>query len=260
MVCKKCGSGDLVSKGRPGLEKAKEDLERIFPAARIALMSADTMSSEESMREFFHGVESGEVDIIVGTQIATKGFTFVKLKLVVALNVNIDEVQGDLRVFERTYQLLVQVAGRAGRFGGDSRMIIQTDGPNNPVLQSIVSKIDDHFYKEEVLRRKMGKLPPFVKQIAIVISGEKEVAVLEHVKALFGGIKEGLRQERYSGIKVLGPAENSIYRMKTKYRHHMLLQGSSHSRMTGLISEFVSKISKPSGVMVKVDVDPMNSL
>ena len=260
-TCEGCNKKmEVVYLGSVGLERVKEEVESRISGASIEMISSDNVKNPAVFKGIIDRISRNEVNIILATQIATKGFNFKNLELVVALEVDIDNVHSNLRIFERTYQILTQVAGRAGRFSKEGRVIIQTRNPNNPIIHAITSNIEDHFYKEELLRRKSGNLPPYSKQIAIICSSDDESHSQESIMLIFKSIRDLVdSSEAYKGVKVFGPIENIVRKLKRKYRYHILLQSNKMNTIASIVRKAVLPISqKIRNSNVKIDVNPQS--
>jgi primosomal protein N' (replication factor Y) len=268
-ICKKCSKPtELITRGRAGIERITEELQEITGnKVKIAVISSDSIGNSDEAKKTLGDVTEGNVDIIVGTQIVAKGHNFPHLALVAALDVDISAISGDLRIFEKTYQLLVQVAGRAGRFDDGGRVIIQTYEPSHPVLQAMLSGIEDHFYKEELLRRKKANLPPFSRQISIIISASEPQEAYDLSKTLHQIIEEQKKlNHANASVLILGPVESILHYLKRQYRYRITLQSANNAAMREIIENALTIVNnssiykKAKNSSIKIDVDPISVL
>ena len=255
-------SKDLVPKyvGAIGIEKVEEELKALIPSLKIGVMSSDTMAKEEEASAFMSSIENNEINLILSTQIGSKGYNFKRLNLVIAIGIDIDHITGDMKIFEKTYQLLTQVSGRAGRFAKQGKVIIQTKNPNNAVLQSILSEDPKDFYEKELERRKDGNLPPYSRQACITISSEQQEQAREYTMELYRNIAKAiLEDDSFKHIKILGPIPSNIHRLKRQYRYNILLRHQSGNILNRIIYKNIQVIRpKTKKVFVKIDIDPIN--
>ena len=195
-------------------------------------------------------IHDREVDLIIGTQILTKGHHFPHLTLVGVVDADLGLAGGDLRAGERTYQMLDQVAGRAGRADKKGKVFLQTYDPDNQVIQALVSREREAFLDAEAQGRELLKMPPFGRLAALIVSAAKEDAA-QGAAAYLGRIAP-----TGAGIRVLGPAPAPLALLRGKYRYRLLLQTAKHIRIQDVLKDWLSKASLPSAVRVRVDIDP----
>jgi primosomal protein N' (replication factor Y) len=169
--CPNCSAADALAACGPGVERLAEEVAALFPAARTAIMTSDTVTGPEAAAAFLARVREREIDILIGTQIVAKGHNFPLLTLVGVVDADLGLFGGDLRAAERTYQLLHQVAGRAGRAERPGRVILQTADPEHPVMRALIGGDRDRFLAEEAAERRRGGMPPFGRLVALVVSG-----------------------------------------------------------------------------------------
>ncbi|NMM45745.1 primosomal protein N' [Rhodospirillaceae bacterium KN72] len=248
--CPSCGDeGSLVACG-PGVERLFEEAVAILPEARIEVVTSDTLQGPLAAAAFVDRVTSGEVNLIIGTQIVAKGYHFPLLTLVGVVDADLGLAGGDLRASERTFQLLSQVAGRAGRAGHKGRVLLQTANPNATVLRAIADGDRDGFYAAEAdMRRDLG-WPPYGKLAAIIVSGEDE----GHVERTAGDLARSA--PRLDNVRVLGPAAPPLALLRGRHRRRLLLKADRTISIQRVLSDWMSRIKPPSSVRVQIDIDP----
>ncbi len=254
--CPKCGEAHSLVACGPGVERVAEEVAGRFPKARLALLSSDLVPGLTEMREIIKGIEAGETDIIIGTQIVAKGHHFPNLALVGIVDGDLGLAQGaDPRAGERTFQLLHQVTGRAGRSFARGRGFIQTHNPDNPVMAAIISGDREAFLAREIEQRQRGLLPPYGRLAAIVISArEKELAEIaaRDIRS---------RAPQSERIEVLGPAEAPIAVVRGRHRWRLLVKAPREMDIQGFLRLWMEALPKlPSDIRVTVDVDPYSFL
>ena len=249
-TCPECHSEDGLTACGPGVERIAEEVSKRFPDAKIAVISSDITSSLKEVSEVFDKMEKGEVDILIGTQILAKGHHFPSLTLVGIVDADLGLMGSDLRATERTYQLLSQVSGRAGRAEKKGAVYIQTLYPDNAVLQALIHNDRSRFLDLEKQSRKILRMPPFGKLAAIIVSGTNQ-NVTEKTAILLG---QTAPNNDY--ISTLGPAPAPIYMLRNKYRYRLLLKTSKNIKIQEVIKEWLRKVQAPSNVRIEVDVDP----
>lgn len=221
-LCPRCQQGGLSYRGI-GTERLEEDIRRHFPKARVLRLDRDTASRRGSTQSIVETFARGGADILVGTQMVTKGFHFPHVNLVGILYADRLLHFPDFRAAERTFQLLTQVAGRAGRGSAEGRVILQTCDPEHPAIQAAAEHRYDLFYEQEIAHRKSAQYPPFVSLANLVFSGTEEPLLLEAVQKAHGFLKERLSG---TGITLLGPAPCPLERINRRLRWHFLLKSS----------------------------------
>jgi primosomal protein N' (replication factor Y) len=254
--CANCGAeGALVACG-PGVERVAEEVAVLFPDARLALLSSDLVPGLTEMRAIIGEIETGEIDIIIGTQIVAKGHHFPDLSLVGIVDGDLGLAQGaDPRAGERTFQLLHQVTGRAGRAFARGRGLIQTHLPEHPVMQAIISGDREAFLAREVEIRQRGLLPPYGRLAALVVSArDKELAerVAREVRA---------RAPEASRIEVLGPAEAPIAVIRGRHRWRLLVKAPRDVDVQAYLRAWLGALPPLKGdLRLSVDIDPYSFL
>ncbi len=254
--CPKCAAPDSLVACGPGVERVAEEVAERFPEARVALLSSDLIPSLVEMREMIHTIERGEVDIIIGTQIVAKGHNFPGLALVGVVDGDLGLAHGaDPRAAERTFQLLHQVTGRAGRTHMVGRGLVQTHMPEHPVMAAIVAGDREAFLNYEIKTRQSGGLPPYGRLAAVIVSARDKELAERTARDI------ARRAPRSEKITVLGPAEAPIAIVRGRYRWRLLVKAPRDADMQGYLRAWASAIPKLKGdIRVTLDVDPYSFL
>ena len=234
----------------PGIERIEEELYSIFPQARISLLSKNQSGSEDdTINTTLVDMLAGEVDILIGTQIITKGYHFPKLTVVGVIDADMGLSGSDFRSSERSFQLLHQVGGRAGREELKGRVYIQTYNPESNVIKALSSNNIDEFIDYELKSRKELLMPPFGKMAAIYFSGKNETFVRDK-------IFEFVRNAPKSNARILGPVPANLYRLSGSYRYQIVVMSSREFNMQKYATCWLAAIKIPASITVKVDIDP----
>ena len=249
--CKKEGDCDFIMYG-PGVEKIFEEVKRIFPHNKTAIFSSDYMKNKKQTDEIFKKINSNEVDILIGTQMISKGFNFPKLNCVVVVDADFSGRGYDLRTTEKNIQLYHQLSGRAGRFSSESLIIYQTLTPEDSILNELIKDKSEELLKTELITRKKNHLPPFVRLIAIIISSN------QHDLSIKGANEIKVQLKKISDIEVLGPVDSPLLKIKKKYRSRLLLRFSSGVLVQKKITILLNSLKISSKIKLTVDVDPVN--
>ncbi len=253
-ACPECGTFDHLVACGPGVERIAEEVDRHFPEARTIVLSSDLMGVKR-LRLELDAIARGEADIVVGTQLVAKGHNFPMMTFVGIVDADIGLANGDPRAAERTFQLLSQVTGRAGRTGLKSLGLLQTYQPQHPVMQAIVSGDSEAFYEREINEREKALLPPFGRLASIIVSADTRADAEGHAR--------GLRQAaaRVSGISILGPAEAPLALIRGRHRFRLLVHGRRNSDMQAFVKSMMAAGPKVRGsVSVQLDIDPQSFL
>ena len=253
--CPKCGDVDSLVACGPGVERIAEEITARFPEARLALLSSDLVPSLTEMREIIKSIEAGEADIVIGTQMVAKGHHFPQLATVGVVDGDLGLGTADPRAAERTFQLLQQVTGRAGRVLAAGRGFVQTYMPEHPVMQAIITGDRDAFLENEIRQRQSGMLPPYGRLAALVVSArDKELAELFARDVAH-------RAPPAERIDVLGPAEAPIAIIRGRYRWRLLVKAPRELDLQGYLRTWLGSLPKPpSDLRLTVDIDPYNFL
>ncbi|MEP4029958.1 primosomal protein N' [Roseibium polysiphoniae] len=254
-TCPSCNAADSLVACGPGVERIAEEVESLFPQARTLILSSDLPGGPERLRREMKVVEEGGADIVIGTQLVAKGHNFPKMKLVGVIDADLGLAHGDPRAAEKTFQLLAQVTGRAGRVTGGGRGFLQTYSPDHPVLKALMSQDRDAFYTAEIEARRAAGLPPFGRLAALVISGPEKMAAEGYARALVRAApNEG-------AVTLLGPAEAALAMVRGRYRFRLLLIAPRQFDLQGYIRHWLANVPKATkGLRVQVDIDPQHFL
>ena len=264
LLCHYCGHKSLLSRDcannkkcdllfcGPGVERIFVELKEIYPNKKIEIFSSDTLKKNKSTNTLLQKVEKKKVDILIGTQLISKGFHFPKLNCIVVVDSDFSSHGYDLRSAEKNIQLYHQLSGRAGRAGDASTIYFQTYTPNDEVLLNISKNNPHAFLQKELLLRKEKKLPPFYRLISLIISGKNEPLIMKfaiNIKSQLPKMKE---------VNILGPVLAPIIKLKKKYRCRILIRYPKNLFIQKYLSQSLNKIKMVSGIKLEVDVDPIN--
>ncbi|MEZ5757586.1 MAG: primosomal protein N' [Emcibacteraceae bacterium] len=249
-ACPNCEKEDSLVAVGPGVERVAEELARLFPSARFAIMSSDEIDSPKALKAIIKRIERHEVDFIVGTQIVTKGYHFPMLTLVGVIDADLGMSGADPRAAERTWQQLEQVAGRAGRAEHAGRVLFQSYQPEHPVLKALVSGDKDLFLEQEAASREAQNLPPFGKLASLILSGQDKNNVILIAKNLARCAPQG------KNITILGPVPAPLSYLRGNYRYRFLIKADHEVNIQNEISRWLAKNTKKHGVKIQVDIDP----
>ncbi len=249
-VCPECDNEDTLVACGPGVERMFEEVTSRFPEARVSVMTSDTMTTPSETAKVVHEIADGKLDIIIGTQIVTKGYHFPNLTLVGVVDADLGLRGGDLRAGERTYQQLVQVAGRAGRADKLGRVYLQSYEPEHPVVDALLSGNHEAFLKAEKAARMLHHMPPFGKLVALILSSEVMADALEQ------GRKLASCAPVEHGVDFVGPAPAPMARVRGQHRFRMLVHARKETKIQPIIREWVLRAQKVKGVRIKIDIDP----
>ena len=265
LLCHHCAHTTIIPSGCPdckkektiipfgtGVERIAEELSALFPAAKIAVMTSDNTQTEMSNSSLITAMINKEIDIIVGTQMIAKGHHFAGLALVGVIDADMGLAGGDLRAAERTYQLLHQLSGRAGREKIKGEVYLQTYMPEHPVMQALQVGDRDRFMQLEATMREQAEMPPYGKLAAVIIEGENEAKVQEYARKLVAA-----SPDTFTPLPlVLGPAPAPLLRLQNKFRYRILIKAERNFAMQAFLSNWLLTQKIPSAFKVKVDVEP----
>jgi primosomal protein N' (replication factor Y) (superfamily II helicase) len=271
-VCPQCHEADTLTACGPGVERLAEEAEALFPDIRTLVLSSDTPGGIEVLRAQLDAAAKGAYDLIIGTQLVAKGHNFPLLTFVCIVDADVGLANADPRAAERTFQLLRQATGRAGRGDKPGRALLQTWQPEHPVIAALMSGDAERFYAQETEQRRIGGLPPFGRLAAIIISAEDRGAAEAHARALaqaahrLPGAKTwrvaplgGLARE--NEIVLLGPAEAPIAVLRKRYRFRLAAKAPRSADLQGFLRAMLAAAPDPrGGVRVAIDVDPQSFL
>ncbi len=254
-ACPACGTLDHLVACGPGIERIAEEVVEHFPEARTIVLSSDIMGGVRRLRLELEAIAKGDADIVIGTQLVAKGHNFPNMTLVGIVDADLGLANGDPRAAERTFQLLSQVTGRAGRTGKKSLGLLQTFQPDHPVMRAIVSGDADAFYEREIAEREKSGLPPFGRLAGIIVSAATRFEAESHARALRRSAPPT------ADISVLGPAEAPLALLAGRHRFRLLVQGERRSDMQGFVRAMLAAGPGARGsVRVAVDIDPQSFL
>ncbi|WP_108396656.1 primosomal protein N' [Devosia submarina] len=251
-VCIKCGDPENLAAVGPGIERVAEEAAIRFPDARRVILSSD-MGSNKQLRERFSEIEKGEYDLIIGTQLVSKGHHFEKLSVVGVLDADLGLAHGDPRAAEKTFQILTQVAGRAGRTSRSGKAFLQTFHPDHPVMRAMVSGDREAFYAHELTAREAGGLPPFGRLAALIVSANERDTAMNYAKTLLSAAPMA------DGVRLFGPADAPINLIRGRHRVRLLAQSAKDFDLSGYVRFWLNSAEKTTGnLRVQVDIDPMS--
>jgi primosomal protein N' (replication factor Y) len=251
--CPACGDTQSLVACGPGVERIAEEASDLFPEARVLVLSSDMQGGTERMKREMKVIEEGGADIVVGTQLVAKGHNFPLMRLVGVIDADLGLANGDPRAAERTFQLLAQVTGRAGRIGGGGRGFLQTHAPEHPVIRALASGDSRAFYDAEIAARRVAGLPPFGRLAALVVSGPDKAAAEAQARALARCVPAD------PSLTVLGPAEAAMAVVRGRHRFRLLAMAPRGVDLQKLLRAWLVAAPKPrGGVRVQVDVDPQS--
>ncbi|MCY4152633.1 MAG: primosomal protein N' [Aestuariivita sp.] len=253
-ICPACGVEDRMAAFGPGVERLAEEVKEQFPDARVSTLSSDLLDSTEVLRDEFDRIAKGQVDIIIGTQLVAKGHNFPFLTLVGVIDADLGLQGSDLRAAERTFQLISQVAGRAGRSDKPGKALLQTYQPEHPVIRAIRSGEDSEFWKAEAVQRQAAGMPPFGRLAAIILSGPQQEAVFRVANEMARNHKP---LERIAA-RVYGPALAPISRIRGRYRVRLLVRANREAALQSALLRWIAPISLRGDIRLRVDIDPQN--
>ncbi|WP_375381112.1 primosomal protein N' [uncultured Sphingomonas sp.] len=253
-VCPECQGEDTLVACGPGVERIADEVRALLPEARVAIVTSDTVWSPAKAAEFVGRMEAHDIDIVVGTQLVTKGYHFPNLTLVGVVDADLGLEGGDLRAAERTFQQVRQVSGRAGRGEKPGRVFIQTHQPGARVMQALVTGDADAFYEAETEARREAGAPPFGRYAAIVVSAEEQSAAHATATAI------GRAAPQTEGMHVYGPAPAPLAMLRGRHRYRLLVHARRALDVQDLIRAWLGALDWPPKVRVSVDVDPYSFL
>ena len=243
----------------PGVERVAEEAGALFPGAQLALVTSDTMTGPRAAAEFLEKMAGHGIDLLIGTQIVAKGHHFPRLTLVGVIDADLGLGGGDLRAAERTYQLLHQVAGRAGRAERPGRALLQTYRPEHPVMQALVAlskerDARDRFMAIEAEERRRFGWPPFGRLAAIIVAGPDANVVDRVARDLGRTAPSG------NGVETLGPAPAPLALLRGRHRRRLLVKASRETNLQAVLDSWLRGVRVPSNVRLQVDIDPYSFL
>jgi primosomal protein N' (replication factor Y) (superfamily II helicase) len=252
--CPECGEEDSLVACGPGVERIADEIAALFPEARTAIVTSDTIWSPARAADFVAQMEAGAIDIVIGTQLVTKGYHFPNLTLVGVVDADLGLSGGDLRAAERSFQQIQQVAGRAGRGDKPGRVLVQTHDPEAPVIAALVSGDGPGFYSAETEARRDAAMPPFGRLAAIIVSAEDSAQADSVARRI------GHAAPRVEGMAVFGPAPAPLAMLRGRHRQRLLVHAARSLDVQDVIRDWLAGVEWSAKVRVNVDVDPYSFL
>jgi primosomal protein N' (replication factor Y) len=248
--CVHCSAEDSLVPIGPGVERIEDEVKKFFPDKRMAILSSDTQKTVTVLADTLHRIEKREIDILIGTQIVAKGHHFPMLTLVGIIDADLGLGGGDLRAGERTFQVLHQVSGRAGRGEHAGHVLVQSFMPEHRVIQTLVKNDRDAFLEVEAQERIAAQMPPAGRLAAIIVSSKYEDKAKRHADALANCAPNA------EGFRVLGPAQAPLFKIRNNYRYRLLVKAPRNTQIQKFISDWLDNAPEASGVRIQVDIDP----
>jgi primosomal protein N' (replication factor Y) len=255
-TCPSCGAEGRMAAVGPGVERMAEEVAELFPEARRAILSSDLFSSARALKAAVEEIAAGGADIVIGTQLVAKGHNFPLLTLVGVIDADLGLQGSDLRAAERTFQLMRQVAGRAGRADRPGEALLQTHQPEHPVIRAILAGEEEAFWSAEAEQRRAAGVPPYGRLAGIVISDPDAGVAM--------GLGDALARDpgplAEAGAEVWGPAPAPIARIRGRHRVRLLVKAPRQSPIQSAIAEWVGRVRVPRSARLSVDIDPQSFL
>jgi primosomal protein N' (replication factor Y) len=257
-ACPHCDEKDSLTPIGPGVERIAEEIQARYPDAKTLILSSDTTEDGVPLHQTLEAIRSGAIDIIIGTQMTAKGHHFPRLTCVGIVDADLGMNGGDLRASERTWQLLHQVAGRAGREvlaqGRKGQVYVQTYLPDNTVMQSLVSHDREAFINAELEARKLANMPPYHRLVGIILSGKHEKTVEDVGRALARSAPQS------KDFVVMGPAVPAFAMLRGNHRRRLLVQAGRSINVQKTVDAWMGQVDIPSSVRLTIDIDPQSFL
>jgi len=253
-ACPACGEEGRMAAIGPGVERLAEEVAETFPEARVAVLSSDLFNSARALKARIAEIAGGAVDIVIGTQMVAKGHNFPKLTLVGVIDADLGLHGSDLRAAERTFQLMRQVAGRAGRAEAPGLAFLQTHQPEHPVIRAILSGEEEKFWAAEAAERRAAGVPPYGRMAGIVLSGSDMAGVFDLGRAL------AARAAPLTaiGAQVFGPAPAPIARVRGRHRVRLLVKADKTAPLQAALARWVAQVRPRGDQRIQIDVDPQS--
>ncbi len=250
--CPDCDAEDSFKACGPGIERLTEEAERLFPEAKIAMVASDTITGPAAAAEFVNAMSDGRIDLLLGTQIVAKGYHFPNLTLVGVVDADLGLAGGDLRASERTYQLLSQVAGRAGRADHPGKVMLQTHMPDHPVMQALAAQDQEAFFNSEIEARQMAGMPPFGRLASVILSSPDPDSLKSCLSELSRRAPQG------DNFWIMGPAPAPLSMIRGRHRFRFLLKATRDVSLQSILQTWLKGLKMPSKTRLQVDIDPYN--
>ena len=249
--CKDQKNCDFIMYG-PGVEKIFEEVTKIFPSNKVEIFSSDHMKKKDQAKSLFKKIINNEVDILIGTQMISKGFNFPKLNCIVVVDADFSGRGYDLRTTEKNMQLYHQLSGRAGRFSLDSLIIYQTLSPEDTTLNELIKNNSEKLLIKELFLRKKNSLPPFSRLISIIISASLHSVSFDGAREIKNHLK------KINEIEVMGPVDSPLLKIKKKFRSRLLIRFNGKALIQKKITKLLNTLKISKKIKLTVDVDPVN--
>ena len=248
--CKKQDNCEFIFSG-PGVEKIAEEVEILFPNKKINIFSSDTMN-KASGKKILDKIISGEINILIGTQLISKGFHFPNLNCIVVLDIDLNSQGHDLRSAEKNLQLYHQLSGRAGRAGKPANIYFQTLNLKTEVIDQITHQDPFKFLDHELELRKQNNLPPFERFVSLILTSEDEKLLYDEALKFKNKLVSKISE------KILGPVNAPVFRIKRKFRSRLLIRAKKNSNIQKKLKMILKEIKFSKGMKLTVDVDPVS--
>jgi primosomal protein N' (replication factor Y) len=255
-VCPACKVEGRMTVLGPGVERLAEEAAALWPDARLAILSSDLADSPRALKARIEEIASGGADLVIGTQIVSKGHNFPLLTLVGVVDADLGLQGGDLRAAEKTFQLIRQVAGRAGRAERPGLALVQTHQPEHPALRAILTGDDEGFWRAEAEARRRALMPPYGRLAGIVVTGTDEARTWDVARAL----AQAAAPLRAAGAELFGPAPAPIARIRGRHRVRLLARAPKGAALQPALRAWAGAVPCPSSVRVTIDIDPQSFL
>ncbi|MEX5729673.1 primosomal protein N' (replication factor Y) [Rhodovulum iodosum] len=254
-TCPSCAVEGKLAPVGPGVERLAEEAAALFPEARLAVLSSDLFGSARALKEQIEAIAGGEADLIIGTQLVAKGHNFPKLTLVGAIDADLGLQGSDLRAAERTFQLMRQVAGRAGREGGQEGLaLLQTCQPEHPVIRAILTGDEEGFWRAEAAERRAAGMPPYGRMAGIILSA----GAAQPAFALGTELARNDAALRRVGAQVFGPAPAPIARIRGRHRVRMLVKADKGAPLQAALKDWLKGVKLTGDMRLQIDIDPQS--
>ncbi len=252
-ACPACETEGSFAACGPGVERLAEEVDGAFPGARWAVLTSDTVGGPSQVQDLVDAIAAHEIDVLIGTQMVAKGHHFPQLTLVGVVDADLGLAGGDMRAAERTYQLLHQVGGRAGRGGRPGRVMLQTCAAEHPVIAALAAGDRDSFMAREAAAREAHGLPPFGRLAAVIASGPNEAETLRAASAL---ARTARAEEKSLGIQVLGPAPAPLKLLRGRHRFRLLFKAPRGVLLQPHMRRWLAALDRHARARLQVDIDP----
>ncbi|MGD0334309.1 MAG: primosomal protein N' [Xanthobacteraceae bacterium] len=258
--CPKCQAQNSFVAVGPGVERLEEEVRELFPQARVLVLSSDLVATMDRLRAELDDVAAGRFDIVIGTQLVAKGHHFPMLNLVGVVDADLGLSNGDPRAAERTFQLLHQVFGRAGRGEGVGRGLLQTHQPEHPVMRALIAQDREAFYSAEIAARENAHYPPFGRLASLVVSGPDKHDTASYARALARAAPK-VDTAMHEEVRVLGPADAPLSLVRGRHRLRLLVKSPRGFDLSAYLRDWLAAAPKPKGsIKLDIDIDPQSFL